>query len=351
MFGFKKKNEDIIEEEKIEETEELEEKEELESDSEEEKLELEDNNESLDIDDEDVEEETADSLDDEALDEEDEKEESDSLEVSPIENKKKAKHKKARKAVKAFNMYKFVVKIIATILLLTLGVLVLVFKEQANLAIELITGGVIVFQALIRATFLLKKDRNKRAKVVSLIEILLELVIGGFFIFIAFAQYHRIVYENLTSDERRSQFLIDSAYFGDANYALFAGIAFMVGVLSYMFRVMLYNDKNDKVKFVLNVVYFIAGSVLFVFYANKNAELNASVLSIIIAVFALLSACVIGGEAGTGYYKYRKSIEDPAKKNKKKKKSKSIVDEEVDYSEIDPNSIPQDDDRNQHYVN
>ena len=55
---------------------------------------------------------------------------------------------------------------------------------------------------------------------------------------------------------------------------------------------------------------------------------------------------VIGGEAGTGYYRYRKSIAKPKEKDKEKKKEKKPEIEapgkqdEPDISEIDPNTIP-----------
>lgn len=248
---------------------------------------------------------------------------------------KPKKRKGFAKLFSTFNLYKFIVKIVATILLLTFGIIILIYRDSTALfALYIITGGVAVFQALIRTIFLFKKTRNPRAKIVTGIELIIEFVVGAFFIFAAFAQFT----VNNDSDHKASQFIYDFVKFANENYPLFAAILFYVGSMSYFWRTILLNDTTDKFKFWMNFT-LITGAVVL---AAFRKDWSAIVIAIIIAVLCLLSALVIGGEAVGGYIIYRRETR-PVKEDKKEEEKgieAPAKDDEKDYNDIDPNAIP-----------
>jgi len=248
---------------------------------------------------------------------------------------KPKKRKGFAKLFSTFNLYKFIVKIVATILLLTFGIIILIYRDSTALfALYIITGGVAVFQALIRTIFLFKKTRNPRAKIVTGIELIIEFVVGAFFIFAAFSQFT----VNNDSDHKASQFIYDFVKFANENYPLFAAILFYVGSMSYFWRTILLNDTTDKFKFWMNFT-LITGAVVL---AAFRKDWSAIVIAIIIAVLCLLSALVIGGEAVGGYIIYRRETR-PVKEDKKEEEKgieAPAKDDEKDYNDIDPNAIP-----------
>ena len=261
-------------------------------------------------------------------------------EVEEVEAEVVDKPKKERKGFarlfQTFNIYKFIVKIVATILLLTFGIIILIYRDSTALfALYIITGGVTTFQALIRSIFLFKKSRNNRAKAVTAVELVLEFLLGLFFIFGAIAQY---MVNIETNDNKQSQFIHDYVKFVNDYYPLFTAIIFYVGSMSYFWRTILLSDQSDKFKFWMNFT-LITGAVVL---AAFRKDWNAIVIAIIIAVLALLSALVIGGEAVGGYILYRKETR-PIKEDKKEEEKgieAPAKDDEKDYDDVDPNAIP-----------
>ena len=251
---------------------------------------------------------------------------------------KPKKRKGFARLFQTFNIYKFIVKIVATILLLTFGIIILIYRNTTALfALYIITGGVAVFQALIRAIFLLKKSRNNKAKIVTGIELLLELLLGIFFLMAAFAQF---AVNNETQDNKASQFIHNFCQFANENYPLFTAILFYVGAMSYFWRTILLSDETDKFKFWMNFT-LITGAVVL---AAFRKDWSAIVIAIIIAVLALLSALVIGGEAVGGYILYRKETRpvNEDKKEEQKGIEAPAKDDDKEYDDVDPNIIPKD---------
>ena len=258
------------------------------------------------------------------------------------------KPKKKFKLFQTFNVYKFIVKIIATVLLVTLGVLILVFQEHAMFAVFIITGGIALFQAIIRAFFLLKKTRNKKAKIVTAVELGIEFLIGGFLFFAAFATLSVI---NTPDGEEPNKFFVNVRDFANEQFTLFAALLLFVGALSYYWRTILLKDETDNFKFWLNFFDSCVAVLFCIFYKNKDFEIDARVIAIIIAVLAFLSALVIGGEAIGGYMNYRRLQNPKTEEKKDEKEEKPEIeapgkDDDIDYSDIDPNVIPVNDDNN-----
>ncbi len=108
--------------------------------------------------------------------------------------------------------------------------------------------------------------------------------------------------------------------------------------MSYFWRTILLSDQSDKFKFWMNFT-LITGAVVL---AAFRKDWNAIVIAIIIAVLALLSALVIGGEAVGGYILYRKETR-PVKEDKKEEQKgieAPAKDDEKEYDDVDPNAIP-----------
>lgn len=246
--------------------------------------------------------------------------------------------KKEHKTIKAFNMYKFIFKIFAFAILLTFGILIWVFKDSAIGAIYLITGIAVAFAALIRVIPLLRTLKSGKARVISLCEIVLHIVIGVYLIGAAFSHWSEI------SKDLELNELQGFAKFNLQAYQYILVILFYTRALCYFWITILYKEETDRVKFWLHVILMTLAVVL----AALPLDPEKVVYTLIVLAFAC--ALVIGGEAGTGYYRYRKSISAARKKNKgeEKKKDKGIEvpakDDSVDISDIDPNIIPLNDD-------
>ncbi|MBR6071300.1 MAG: hypothetical protein IKP77_00525 [Acholeplasmatales bacterium] len=261
----------------------------------------------------------------------------DKVEENNIESKEEPKkEKKTFKLFQTFNVYKFIVKIVATILLITLGILILVNQDNAIFSLFIITGGVTLFQAVIRAFFLFKKTRNRKAKIVTAVELALEFLLGLFFIFAAIAK--NSVTKAAERGESTAGFAKNFSNFADEQYPVFSALIFYVGAMSYFWRTILYKDETDQFKFWLNFVLITGAVVLLAF----RQDLTAKIIAIIVAVMSFLSALVIGGEATGGYIQYRKRNQ-PAKEDKKKEQEgieAPAKDDKKEYDDIDPNAIP-----------
>ena len=249
------------------------------------------------------------------------------------------KEKKKFKLFQTFNVYKFIIKILATVLLVTLGILILVNQDNAIFSLFIITGGVTLFQAIIRAFFLLKKTRNKKAKIVTAVELLLETLLALFFIFAAVAK--NSVNTAKERGEATEGFAKNYSTFADEQYPVFTAIIFYVGAMSYFWRTILYSDETDRFKFWMNFI-LITGAIVLLSFRDK---LTAQVIAIIVAVLSFLSALVIGGEATGGYIQYRKTTKPIKKKDEEDTKNEieaPAKDDKKEYNDIDPNTIPAD---------
>lgn len=265
------------------------------------------------------------------------------------------KEKKKFHFFQKFNVYKFIIKIVATILLITLGILILVNKDNAKFAMFIIAGGVTLFQAIIRSFFLLKKSRNKKAKIVTAVEIGLEILLGVFFIFAAIAQNSvtaaKAAEEAGEAKKEVSSFNQGLSDFANKYYSIFISIIFYVASISYFWRTILYDDETDKFKFWLNFALVTGGfallfaNIIHVSNSDDHEPISAWAIAVIIAILAFLSALVIGGEATGGYIQYRKTTKPIKKKDEEDTKNEieaPAKDDKKEYNDIDPNTIPAD---------
>ncbi len=238
---------------------------------------------------------------------------------------------KENKIVSTFNMYKFILKIFAAVILIAFAIFLFVSQNSAVFMLLLITGGVISLQMLIRLFGLIKNNKCKEAKRITLFELLLEILLGVYLIISAFCY----------NSDPKSAFSV----FASKNYAYFLAGFLYVKSVSYFWQTIIYKAEGDRFKFWLHIAFI----TISIFMCAVAGRFGAKEIVISLAVIAILCALLVGGEAGGGYFQYRKG-KAPKKENVEKIKEEEGIeapgeDEDIDISEIDPNIIPIDDNR------
>ena len=105
--------------------------------------------------------------------------------------RKEANKEKFDNVKKTFNMYAFVVKLVAAVILIAFAILILVNKDYAEFIIFLVTAGVTIITAIIRTISIgVKKDEKSSVKKVTLVVVLIHAVISSYLLVSA------IVYKN-----------------------------------------------------------------------------------------------------------------------------------------------------------
>ena len=244
---------------------------------------------------------------------------------SPIE--KENEPKEPNKVVASFNMYKFIIKILAAVLLLALAIILVVEINSAMFLLFLVTGAVSALAGVIRLIFVAKSGRCKESKRITIVETLIHILLGGYLVAAAF----------LYKEDPSSKISV----FNDNYYGLFLAAILYVKAVAYFWQTVIYKENTTRFMFWLHII-FVTISVLFAAFAG---DIKGN--SIIWALFAVSLACslVIGGEAGGGYLRYRRALSPKKEKAKEDKPAKEApaVDEDKIIDEIDPTIIPEND--------
>ena len=251
----------------------------------------------------------------------------------PIEVKEK-KEKKENTIAKNFNLYKFIVKLVAFALLVVFGIMILIFKDNSTGAIYMVTGLVAAFSALFRIIPLMRTLKTHRARLVSLIEIIADCVVGVYLIIAAFVLWGQVNSEDVAIHGYNR--------FNKFNFAAYKYILVaLLGSRSVIFyyQTIICQEASTKVNFWLHTIINITAIVL------ACIQFEAKDVPVVLAILAFVSAAVIGGEAGGGYYRYRKTITKKDKEEVKKEEGIEApgVDEDKIISDIDPNIVPEND--------
>ena len=241
--------------------------------------------------------------------------------------------KKQSKIVQSFNLYKFILKLIAAVLLLVFGIVILVEQKWAIFALLFVTGGVAAISSLVRLCLLLKSGKCSQSKKISLVEGLIILLLGGYLVAAAF----------MYKKDPESTISV----FNEKYYGIFIAVILYVKAVAYFWEQVIYKEKTTKFMFWLHIG-FITTAVLFAAIADK---IRPQYIVIVLASIALICALLIGGEAATGYFKYRKFLHPKKEKSKEKeitKEDSSSIDapardEEKIIEEINPAIIPEND--------
>lgn len=252
----------------------------------------------------------------------------------PIEVKEKKEFKDSA-LVKNFNIYKFIVKLIAFGILVAFGIMILIFKDNATGAIYLITGIIASFSALFRIYPLMKTLKTHRARLVSLIEIIADCVVGVYLVIAAFVLWGQVNSENVTVNGYN--------WFNKFNFKAYKYILIaLLGSRSIIYYYQTYICKEDSTK----VLFYLHTGINITAIVLGCIQFESKDVPIILAILAFISAAVIGGEAGGGYYRYKKTVTSKGD-NKEKQKKEGIEapgkDEDKIISDIDPNIVPEND--------
>ena len=245
----------------------------------------------------------------------------------------KKEERKEKSPVKVYSTYKFIFFMFAFAILVTFGIMILIFQDNATGAIYMVTAAIAGIAALIRLIPLLHTTKSKKAKLVSLIEIGFHVAVAFYLIIAALVLWGQVNSEDFKTGEYNwfNKFNFD-AY----KYILIALLA--TRSLVYYYVTIDCQEGTDKVKFYFHTAINVTAIVL------AAIPFDSKQVPLVLAIVSFISAIVIGGEAGGGYFRYRKSIAKP--KEKKKKKEEQIGEpakEENEINEVDPNAIPKQD--------
>lgn len=242
------------------------------------------------------------------------------------------------KVGKSFNLHKFIVKIVATIILIVFAILLFVYQDAAIFTVLLITGGTSLFGALIRIFFVFRKDKTRGAKIISGIELIIHGLFGAFLIIGAFLYKNAVSsaeYVNASSalGFNKNEYLKNHdflAYFVQTYYPYFlAGILYIRGV-AYFFHTVLGKVKTHNFTFWLHIFALTLAVVI----AALAAQIDTAKIIITLGIIACVCALVIGGEAVVGYINFNNN-------NKKASQAKE-KEEETGEGTSDSNILPKD---------
>lgn len=225
-------------------------------------------------------------------------------EEKPKEEKKEIKVERDLELnpIKGVRLWLF---LIACALLIVVG-LWIIFDKTMGTKISLgFTGVAILLFGLIRIVPLIRSVKSTKAKWVSLLEILIDLLIGGAVFTVA------ILFEK-NGESALTKFV-------NTNYKYILGIVFYLKAVFYFINTSLLKEETSKFEFWVHILVISVACLIFAL------NFDATKLGYVIAALCLLCALFLGYESGSNYFNYRK--QNPKLKEKKKDKHKENKDE------------------------
>jgi hypothetical protein len=211
---------------------------------------------------------------------------------------------------KVFKNYGWLLKFIAAALILALGIVMkFVFGAEADTFVLIFTGFVFVILGLYRIIPLLKTLHNRLLKVINLIEIIFDVVIGAIMLFYG-----------LTEKNPGSL------------YGYMLGSVLYVRAIVYLVSVVLVKETTDQFKFWFHLALFTLGVVVLV-----KGDIGTGTITWIIFGMSLVVAGYLSFDGGAHYKRYRYET-NPIKvkvKENNKKKEEVIVDPVITPDKID----------------
>ncbi len=219
---------------------------------------------------------------------------------------RKEKNEKTFNAAKTtYNMYAFVIKIVAAVILIAFAILILVEQKQAHFIIFLVTAGVALITAVIRIiSALVKKDEKIEVKRVTYVIALIHAVIAIYLLIVG------IIYHNEDHTSGFSEFNLN-------NFPIFLAVILYSEAVGYFMNTVLYRVESSKFMFWLHIT-FVTLAVVILSFANN---LDTQKIVIALAIISIVCALFVGTEAIVGYFKYRNG-KNPEASDKAKDKKK-----------------------------
>lgn len=211
-----------------------------------------------------------------------------------------------------FKTYGFWVKILAAVLLITLGVWLIVDvntgEKFAIFIVLMFTGLLAGIFAGIRAIPLLRTLKTGKGRLVCIIEIAIHIGLSIAMIFAAIMK--------IKDGEENSDF----ADFVYKYYRFVIAFYFYTRVVSYFICTVLCKEETDKIKFWVHIGLLTLTCVI------CAIAFQGRTIAWIIAVLALCCSLALIVEGGMGYNRYRKTI---AKEREDRKQEESQEEEPV----------------------
>lgn len=204
--------------------------------------------------------------------------------------------------------YNFWFKIIGAALLIAFGLWIIFDDKMATFMVLMATGLVAGIFAIIRFIPLMKTLKTKRARLVSIAEILIHLCVSAALVYGAI--------NKLTVPEEELSWI---ASFIIGNYRFIIAFFFITRVISYFWCTVLLEEKTDRSKFWVHILLMVLACVF-----CALSDVNTHTIALVIAGIALLCSLGLIVDGAVGYGRYRKSLVKPTEKNKEEEKSEEI---------------------------
>ena len=205
--------------------------------------------------------------------------------------------------------YNFWFKIIGAALLIAFGLWIIFDEAMAVFMVLMATGLVAGIFAIIRFIPLMKTLKTKRARLVSIGEILIHLAI-------AVALVYGAINKLTVTEEENISWI---AKFIIGNYRFIIAFFFITRVISYFWCTVLLEEKTDKTKFWVHILLIILACVM-----CSLTNVKAHTIALVIAVIALVCSLGLIVDGAVGYGRYRKALVKPTEKKKEEEKSEEI---------------------------
>ncbi len=217
---------------------------------------------------------------------------------------------------------KFWLFVIGAALLLALAIWLFIDSSFAASLTIIVTGIATIIFGITRLIPLVKTRKSALAKVTTIIEIIINILLGVFLLY-------------------ASTYVKEDTDFGNFinnYYRYFLGFIFYAKAIFYFINTSLIKEETNKVEFWLHILIITLAVVIFA------SNIDATKLAILVAVLAIICGIFLIGVAGGTYNNYRKTLNKKPKVSKDEEKEEDIEDEE----EI---ILPNPEDAEQPYVN
>lgn len=212
---------------------------------------------------------------------------------------------------KLFKNYGWIFKFIAAGLILALGIVFkFILNDDAQVFVLVLTGLVLLIFGLFRIIPLVKTLKNKTLKIMNIIEVSVNIIIGLLMLYFAFFQEGKL---------------------GNLYGYLLGGVFYLRGLV-YFVSVVLVHENTSPIQFWFHIGFLTLGVVMFF-----NGDISTETIVWIIFGLSILVAGYLSFDGGAHYKRYRYEL-NPIKvksKDKKKKTEDVIVDPVIDPSTIE----------------
>ena len=219
-----------------------------------------------------------------------------------VEETNKEKENRQKNDEKKHNVldYKFWIRIFASVILFVFGIALLIEKSFRERICIGIFGGIIIVYAIYRIFPLIKKKKTSVSRIINVIEILVDLVIGFLLVCGGFD----------FSSNQLTNFTIK--YF-----KYFLGAVFVLRGLIYTSSNIFFKEESNIEEYLVNIF-----ALCFGVFIMSNNTFSATHLGWVLVVICFLSAIFLLIEGAIDYKKYSNNKEEKREKKEKVKENK-----------------------------